>query len=83
VKLVEPGYGPTTRFAQNTEVRIDDAIPGPYLSFAQPILEAFARPALFTTETDVADAVWRAATDKTPQLRYPAGADAVALAQAA
>src|ERR1700742_5408949 len=24
VKLVEPGYAPTTRFAQNTEVRIDD-----------------------------------------------------------
>ena len=27
VKLVEPGYAPTTRFAQNTEMRIDDADP--------------------------------------------------------
>ena len=24
VKLVEPGYGPTTRFAQNTDIRLDD-----------------------------------------------------------
>jgi len=31
----------------------------------------------------VAEAVWLAANDATPQLRYPAGADAVALAAAA
>ncbi len=45
-----------------------------------PIFAGFANPALVTKETDVADAVWRAATDETGQLRYPAGADAVALA---
>jgi NAD(P)-dependent dehydrogenase (short-subunit alcohol dehydrogenase family) len=83
VKLVEPGYGPTTRFTLNSDVRIEDAIPEPYLPFAQPILEAFARPALVTTEADVADAVWRAANDRSGQLRYPAGPDALALAQAA
>ena len=30
VKLVEPGYAPTTRFAQNTRVRIEDLIPEAY-----------------------------------------------------
>jgi len=35
-----------------------------------------------TTEADVAEAVWRAATDRSGQLRFPAGADAVALARA-
>ena len=34
-----------------------------------------------TTESDVAEVVWRAANDATGQLRFPAGADAVALAQ--
>lgn len=82
VRLVEPGYGPTTRFAQNTDVNFDTAIPAAYRPFAQPILDAFAKPpALFTTESDVAEGVWRAATDTTDQLRFPAGPDAVALAR--
>jgi hypothetical protein len=34
-----------------------------------------------TTESDVAEAVWRAANDASGQLRFPAGADAVALAR--
>ncbi|MCW0180946.1 MAG: SDR family oxidoreductase [Zavarzinia sp.] len=79
VKLVEPGYGPTTRFAQNTDIRLEDVIPAPYAGFAQPILAAFAQPALVTTEADVAEAVWRAANDESGQLRFPAGADALAL----
>ena len=82
VKLVEPGYAPTTRFAENTEVRIEDLIPEAYTPFAQPIFAAFAKPALVTTESDVAEAVWRAANDETGQLRFPAGPDAVALAKA-
>ena len=81
VKLVEPGYAPTTRFAQNTELRIDELIPEAYASFAQPIFAAFAQPALVTKESDVAEAVYRAANDVSGQLRFPAGADAVALAQ--
>ena len=63
VKLVEPGYAPTTRFAQNTEVRIEELIPEAYASFAEPIFAAFAKPAMVTKETDVAEAVWRAAND--------------------
>lgn len=83
VKLVEPGYAPTTRFSQNTEVRVEDLIPEAYADFAAPIFAAFARPALVTKETDVAEAVWRAANDVSGQLRFPAGPDAVALANAA
>jgi NAD(P)-dependent dehydrogenase (short-subunit alcohol dehydrogenase family) len=81
-KLVEPGYAPTTRFAQNTEVRVEDLIPESYAGFAGPIFAGYANPNLVTTEADVAEAVWRAANDSTGQLRFPAGADAVALAQA-
>ena len=33
-----------------------------------------------TTVSDVAEVVWRAANDPSGRLRYPAGADAVALA---
>lgn len=81
VKLVQPGYGPTTRFAQNSDVRIEDVVPEPYLAFATPILEGFARPTMVTTEKDVAEAVWHAASDSSRQLRYPAGPDAIALAE--
>jgi NAD(P)-dependent dehydrogenase (short-subunit alcohol dehydrogenase family) len=83
VKLVEPGYAPTTRFSQNTEVRVEDLIPKPYADFAAPIFEQFAKPALTTKESDVAAAIWRAVNDTTGQLHFPAGADAVALADAA
>jgi NAD(P)-dependent dehydrogenase (short-subunit alcohol dehydrogenase family) len=81
VKLVEPGYGPTTRFTANAGSRLDGLIPEAYAPFAQPIFAAFAKPAAVTTESDVADAVWRAANDTSGQLRFPAGADAVALAR--
>ncbi|MDP3547459.1 MAG: SDR family oxidoreductase [Phreatobacter sp.] len=82
-RLVEPGYAPTTNFARNTEVRIEDLIPEAYADFADPIFAAFSQPAMVTTETDVAEAVWQAANDLSGQLRFPAGADAVALARAA
>lgn len=81
-KLVEPGYAPTTRFAQNTDVPVQDLIPDAYAGFAEPVFAAFASPPLTTRETDVAEAVWRAVNDTSGQLRFPAGADAVALAQA-
>jgi NAD(P)-dependent dehydrogenase (short-subunit alcohol dehydrogenase family) len=81
VKLVEPGYAPTTQFGANAIVPLTDLLPGEYAEFAQPILEGFANPALTTRESDVAEAVWAAAHDTIGQLRFPAGADAVALAQ--
>lgn len=83
VRLVEPGYGPTTNFSQNTSVRPESLLPGAYAEFAAPIFAAFANPPLTTREADVAEAVWQAANDPTDRLHYPAGADAVALAAAA
>lgn len=78
VKLVEPGYAPTTRFGANTELPIADLIPPAYADFARPIFEAFAVPSVTTREVDVAQTVWRAANDTTGQQRFPAGPDAVA-----
>jgi len=80
-KLVEPGYGPTTRFTNNGATRMEGLVPEAYAPFAERVFAAFAQPAGVTTESDVAEVVWRAANDATGQLRFPAGADAVALAQ--
>ncbi|NWD06455.1 SDR family oxidoreductase [Pseudomonas gingeri] len=80
VKLVEPGYAPTTRFTSNGSARMDGLIPLAYAPFAQAVFASLAQSSARTTELDVAEAVWRAATDTTGQLRFAAGADAVALA---
>ena len=82
VKLVEPGYGPNTNFTINGAERMQGLIPEAYAPFAEPIFAAFAQPAAVTTASDVAEAVYRAANDSSGQLRFPAGADAVALATA-
>jgi short-subunit dehydrogenase len=82
VKLVEPGYGPTTRFTSNSGSRMDGLIPEAYAPFAQHIFTSLAQGAAVTTASDVAEVVWRAANDSSGQLRFPAGPDAVALAQA-
>lgn len=81
VKLVQPGYGPGTRFGANGAARMTGLITEPYAPFAERVMEQFAEPNVMTTGADVADAVWRAVHDETGQLRFPAGADAVALAQ--
>ena len=81
VKLVEPGYCPGTRFTSNGTERMEGLIPEAYAPFAEPIFAAFANPGAVTKESDVAEAVYRAANDTSGQLRFPAGADAVALAQ--
>lgn len=56
-------------------------VPEAYARFAERVFAALPQPAAVTTESDVAEVVWRAANDATGQLRFPAGADAVALAQ--
>lgn len=80
VKVVEPGYAPTTAFTRNLSVRIEHVIPASYMPFAQPILDSFGEPAMTTKPTDVAEAVWEAVHDTGSQLFFPAGPDAVALA---
>ena len=80
-KLVEPGYGPTTNFTSNGRTRMDGLIPEPYAAFARRVMAGVRQRDLVTHESDVARAVWRAVNDDTGQLRFPAGPDAVALAQ--
>jgi NAD(P)-dependent dehydrogenase (short-subunit alcohol dehydrogenase family) len=79
VKLVEPGYGPNTRFTANGAERMQGLVPEAYAPFAQAIFAGLGNLTAVTTAEDVAEAVWRAANDATGQLRYPAGADAIAL----
>jgi hypothetical protein len=49
VKLVEPGYAPTTRFTDNGSQRMRGLVTEPYAPFAQSVFEALARPAAVTT----------------------------------
>lgn len=80
VKLVEPGYGPSTQFAANGQQRMQGLIPEAYEPFAHSVFAGFANIEAVTVASDVAEGVWRAAHDTTGQLHFPAGADAVALA---
>jgi NAD(P)-dependent dehydrogenase (short-subunit alcohol dehydrogenase family) len=81
VKLVEPGYAPTTRFATNGGERMQGLIPEAYAAFAQSVFASFTQTNAVTKESDVAEAIWRAVNDASGTLRFPAGADAVALAR--
>jgi short-subunit dehydrogenase len=82
VKLVQPGYGPTTRFTHNGGARMAGLIPEAYAPFAQRIFSVLTQTTAVTTESDVAEEIWRAANDTSGQLHFPAGADAIALAKA-
>lgn len=55
--------------------------PEAYAPSPERIFASFGKPVAVTTESDVAEGVWRAANDATGLLRFPSGADAVALAQ--
>ena len=82
VKLVEPGYGPSTAFTKNSGSRLEGLIPEAYTPLAQRVFAALGQnPAELTTMADVAEGVWRASQDTTGQLRFPAGADALSLVQ--
>jgi NAD(P)-dependent dehydrogenase (short-subunit alcohol dehydrogenase family) len=82
-KLVEPGYGPSTRFADNCANRIAGLIPDTYGPFAAQVFASMGQaPEAVTMASDVAESIWLAANDGSSRLRYAAGADAVAMAQA-
>ncbi|RKN08170.1 SDR family oxidoreductase [Streptomyces radicis] len=83
-KTVEPGACLTTNFAARATngASVEGLVPEPYAEFAKKAMEAFAGQDVFTQESDVAETVWRAVHDTTGQLRFPAGPDAVQLAQA-
>jgi NAD(P)-dependent dehydrogenase (short-subunit alcohol dehydrogenase family) len=80
VKVVEPGYAPTTQFAANGGARMQGLIPEPYAPFAQQVFAQFAQVTTVTRESDVAAVVWQAVNDISANRHFPAGADAVALA---
>jgi len=77
IKLVEPGLGVTTNFARNSAFDFASQVPPAYAAHAAKVFGY--RPTATTREADVAEAVWRAVHDTTGQLRFPAGADALAL----
>lgn len=80
VKLVQPGYGPSTSFTANGQQRMQGLIPESYAAFAQSVFAGMTTLEAVTKESDVAEVVWHAANDNSDQLHFPAGADAVALA---
>jgi len=82
VRLVEPGYGPDTRFAANGGARMQGLITEPYAAYAQSVFAGFAQVSAVTHPIDVAEAIWQAAHETSDRLHFPAGADALALAAA-
>jgi NAD(P)-dependent dehydrogenase (short-subunit alcohol dehydrogenase family) len=83
VRIVLPGAAPGTSFGKTAMSKIQGrgGFPEPYADYAQGIISQMQqqnRP--ITQSSDVAEAVWRAATDPSCPMRLPAGADAVALA---
>lgn len=82
VRLVLPGRSPETRFGENARPLMKNSISEPYAALAQSLFAGMAEPAPFTRPQDVAEAVWRAATDPSSPMRIPAGEDALALAEA-
>ena len=82
VRLVLPGRAPDTSFGDNARSRMTDGFPDAYGDFAKQVLAAWQEGGPVTHSSDVAEAVWRAATDPSCPMRLPAGADAVAAAKA-
>ncbi|KAF1712296.1 short-chain dehydrogenase/reductase [Pseudoxanthomonas kalamensis DSM 18571] len=79
-KLVEPGYCPDTRFAENGAARMQGLITEANAPFADKAFAGLAQVTATTRPDDVAEAVFAAANDASARLRFAAGADAQALA---
>jgi NAD(P)-dependent dehydrogenase (short-subunit alcohol dehydrogenase family) len=83
VRLVLPGRAPGTSFGDNARRLMGDSVPEAYADFLQHVFAAVRGNVMPVTQAqDVAEAVWRAVTDPAAPMRMPAGADAVALANA-
>ncbi|WP_028212456.1 SDR family oxidoreductase [Paraburkholderia mimosarum] len=80
-RLVLPGRAPDTRFADNARAHMLGFDHEAYADLASRVLAGFADTSTPVTHAqDVAEAVWRAATDPSSPMRIPAGADARAWA---
>ncbi|KQR81594.1 dehydrogenase [Burkholderia sp. Leaf177] len=80
-RLVLPGRAPDTRFADNAHAHMHGLDHEDYADIVKQVFAQFQdTSAPVTTAQDVAEAVWRAATDPSAPMRIPAGADAEAWA---
>ncbi|MBJ9694056.1 SDR family oxidoreductase [Burkholderia cenocepacia] len=79
--LVLPGRAPDTRFADNARANMHGFDHEAYAEFVgQAVARMLDASGPITHAQDVAEAVWRAATDPSSPLRLPAGTDAEAWA---
>nr|AAA50845.1 insect-type dehydrogenase [Burkholderia cepacia] len=79
--LVLPGRAPDTRFGDNARAHMHGFEHEAYAEFAgKAVARMLDASGPITRAQDVADAVWRAATDPSSPMRIPAGADAEAWA---
>jgi len=84
VRLVIPGRAPQTSFSANARAHMGMNIPEAYTDLAAQVFAGVQQSTEEVTQAlDVAEAVWRAATDPSCPMRLPAGADAVAWTEAA
>lgn len=82
VRLVLPGRAPETPFAENGRTRMPGLDHEAYAGLVKNLFAMFSADGPITRSGDVAEAVWRAVNDPSCPMRLPAGADAVAWAQA-
>lgn len=82
VKMVQPGYGPTTAFSRDAGSYVERFIPEAYAGYASEIFAEMTRPMAHTVPEDVAEVVWQVAHDDSARISFPAGPDAVAMSQA-
>jgi short-subunit dehydrogenase len=82
VRVVLPGRAPGTRFGENAQPRMAAGFPDAYAALAQRVIEQVRNTnSAITQSIEVAEGVWRAATDPSSPAHIPAGADAVELAR--
>jgi NAD(P)-dependent dehydrogenase (short-subunit alcohol dehydrogenase family) len=80
-RLVLPGRSPGTRFGDNARAHMHGLDNEAYAGLVKKVFAQFADTSSPVTHAkDVAEAVWRAATDPSAPMRIPAGADAEAWA---
>lgn len=83
VRLVLPGRAPETPFAANGRDRMQGLEHAAYADLVKDLFATLSADGPVTYAKDVAEAVWRAATDPNCPMRLPAGADAVEWAKSA
>lgn len=77
VRVVLPGRAPSTRFGENAQARMKEGFPEPYSALVQQVFANWQKETAVTHASDVAEAVWLAATDPSSPFSIPAGEDAV------